>query len=371
MNAYYTAIMDNKDAFQGKVVLDVGTGTGTFLLYCLCSVLLLVLILSSSLSPSSTSSSSSFSSGILAMWAARAGARHVYAVEKTDMAQHARKLVQQNGLSEVVTVVKSSIEELELPEKVDIIISEWMGMILLRESMLDSVLRARDKFLKEDGSLWPSHCAIFISAMGDDEERTTALQAYRREVGGWDDFADRLKSSYGIDYSSMKDDFQTENMNYFKTARWQIIDPSILLGEAQRIYHIDLKKMTFNEAEGFHETSFNLNLSKIPLLHRVDDKVVRVKDHLHISGFALWFSVDFYGGETPLTMSTGPENGYTHWGQYALSLLEPFASSTDLKRISGTLSMKRKPFNPRMYSLELKVFNESDIVVVDNIYDLA
>ena len=31
------------------------------------------------------------------------------------------------------------------PLQVDVIISEWMGYFLLRESMLDSVLLARDK----------------------------------------------------------------------------------------------------------------------------------------------------------------------------------------------------------------------------------
>jgi len=40
-----------------------------------------------------------------------------------------------------------------LPEKVDIIVSEWMGYFLLYESMLNSVLVARDKFLKEDGKV--------------------------------------------------------------------------------------------------------------------------------------------------------------------------------------------------------------------------
>ena len=97
---------------KGKVVLDVGTG-----------------------------------SGVLAIWAAMAGARKVYAVEATSMAQHARRLVEQNGQQEVVTVLEGYMEKLELPEKVDLIISEWMGYFLFREAMLDSVLAAKDKFL--------------------------------------------------------------------------------------------------------------------------------------------------------------------------------------------------------------------------------
>lgn len=43
------------------------------------------------------------------------------------------------------------MEDAELPEKVDIIISEWMGYLLLYESMLDVVLFARDKWLNEGG----------------------------------------------------------------------------------------------------------------------------------------------------------------------------------------------------------------------------
>ena len=58
------------------------------------------------------------------------------------MAVHARKLVAANGLSEVVEVIQNSVEQVELPEQVDIIISEWMGYFLLRESMFDSVIKA-------------------------------------------------------------------------------------------------------------------------------------------------------------------------------------------------------------------------------------
>ena len=48
-------------------------------------------------------------------------------------------------LGGVVEVIQGTIESVELPEPVDIIISEWMGYFLLRESMLDSVLVARDR----------------------------------------------------------------------------------------------------------------------------------------------------------------------------------------------------------------------------------
>ena len=65
-------------------------------------------------------------------------------------------------LSNVVEVIQGTGESVELPEKVDIIISEWMGYFLMRESMLDSVIVARDKFLKEGGAMYPSHARMLM-----------------------------------------------------------------------------------------------------------------------------------------------------------------------------------------------------------------
>jgi type I protein arginine methyltransferase len=52
-------------------------------------------------------------------------------------------------------------------DKVDIIISEWMGYFLLYESMFDSVLYARDKWLKEGGIMMPDRAKMYISALDD------------------------------------------------------------------------------------------------------------------------------------------------------------------------------------------------------------
>ena len=47
------------------------------------------------------------------------------------MADHAKVLVEQNGLLDVVEVMRARAEEAELPEKVDMIVSEWMGTLLI------------------------------------------------------------------------------------------------------------------------------------------------------------------------------------------------------------------------------------------------
>lgn len=64
------------------------------------------------------------------------------------MADTAQEIVKLNGFSDVITVIKGKVEEIDLPvPQVDIIISEWMGYFLLYENMLDTVLYARDKWL--------------------------------------------------------------------------------------------------------------------------------------------------------------------------------------------------------------------------------
>ena len=70
-----------------------------------------------------------------------------------------------------ITLVKGKLEEAELPiQEFDIIISEWMGYFLLYESMLDTVLLARDKYLKKEGGLiFPDTATLFLAAIEDQE----------------------------------------------------------------------------------------------------------------------------------------------------------------------------------------------------------
>ena len=70
----------------------------------------------------------------------------------------------------VITLVKGKLEEAELPiQEFDIIISEWMGYFLLYESMLDTVLLARDKYLKRGGLIFPDNASLYICAIEDQD----------------------------------------------------------------------------------------------------------------------------------------------------------------------------------------------------------
>lgn len=65
-------------------------------------------------------------------------------------------------------MIHGTVEEANLGvEKVDVIISEWMGYFLLFEGMLDSVIWARNKYLKHDGVLMPNRCSIYLVGISD------------------------------------------------------------------------------------------------------------------------------------------------------------------------------------------------------------
>ena len=71
-------------------------------------------------------------------------------MEGSSIAKHAEQLVRANKVDHVINVISGKIEEIELPEKVDMIISEPMGYMLLNERMLETYLHAK-KWLKPDG----------------------------------------------------------------------------------------------------------------------------------------------------------------------------------------------------------------------------
>lgn len=84
--------------------------------------------------------------------------------------QKARQIVAANGMADKITLLQGKMEEVVLPfPKVDIIISEWMGYFLLYESMLDTVLYARDNYLVPDGKIFPDKATLYLAGIEDGE----------------------------------------------------------------------------------------------------------------------------------------------------------------------------------------------------------
>lgn len=142
--AYWAAL---QALAKGKIVLDVGSGTG-----------------------------------FLSILAARAGAAHVYAVEASDMAEVSRHIVEDNMLSDNITIIKGRVEDVTLPCMVDIIVSEWMGFYLVHESMMRSVLVARDRFLKPGGCVIPESADIFCAPANCDSDVQSSISWCKNHV---------------------------------------------------------------------------------------------------------------------------------------------------------------------------------------------
>ncbi|XP_055612692.1 uncharacterized protein LOC129759312 [Uranotaenia lowii] len=185
--SYRDAILNNSDIIRDKVVLDLGCGTA-----------------------------------ILSMFAAKAGAKEVIAVDQSDIIYQAMSIVRKNDM-ESIKFVKGRLEDSELPvQKVDIIVSEWMGYFLLFEGMMDSVIYARKQYLKEGGFILPNRCNISLAGYGD-------VERHEEFIGFW-------KNVYGFDMSCMQS-------NVLREATVESCKPEHVITNANIIANFDLMEV--------------------------------------------------------------------------------------------------------------------------------
>jgi len=129
--------------------------------------------------------------GIHGLMAARAGARRVFLVEPENVVHAAMDVARLNGLGDRVQVFQGRIEEIELPEKVDIIISVFTGNLLYSEDLLPSLYFARDRWLKPGGHLIPDRAELMVAV-------ASASQLHRDRIQIWSDL------HLGFDYTPIR-----------------------------------------------------------------------------------------------------------------------------------------------------------------------
>lgn len=277
---YQNVIYQNRFLFKNKVVLDVGAGTGILSLFC-----------------------------------AKAGAAHVYAVECSHMADRAKEIVETNGYSKVITVLKGKIEELELPvPKVDIIISEWMGYFLLFENMLNSVLFARDKWLVDDGVILPDIASLYLTAIEDKDYKEDKIEFWN--------------NVYGFDMSCIKKQALMEPLV-------DTVDQNQIATNCQLLKSMDISKMSSGDC------SFTAPF-----------KLVAARDDF-IHAFVAYFDVSFTKCHKLMGFSTGPRSRSTHWKQTVL-YLEDVLTICEGETIVGSMTVAPNKKNPRDVDIMLK-----------------
>jgi len=279
MKAYRNSIVSNRHLFRDKVVLDVGCGTG-----------------------------------IMSMFAAKAGAKHVYGIDASEIIVQAQQIVKANNLEDVVTLIKGKVEEVELPvQKVDVIISEWMGYCLLYEAMLNTVLFARDKWLAPDGIILPDKATMYIVAIEDAEYKED-------KINFWDNV-------YGFDMSCIKKIAISEPLV-------DVVDPKQVMTGASRLITIDIQTVKLED-----------------LTFKVPFRLVATRDD-YCHAFVVYFDMEFTHCLKTIAFSTGPHAQYTHWKQTVFYLSDVLSVKKG-EEIRGEFFCKPNSKNPRDLDLSI------------------
>lgn len=129
--------------------------------------------------------------GVHGLLAARAGARKVFLVDPEIVVHSAVEIARHNGLGDRVQGFQGRIEEVTLPEKVDVIISVFTGNLLYSEDLLPSLFCARDRWLKPGGHLVPDHAELLFAPV-------SAPALHDEQVLGW------LQRPFDLDYSPLR-----------------------------------------------------------------------------------------------------------------------------------------------------------------------
>ena len=136
--------------------------------------------------------------GILAATAAMAGAKHVYAVERTEFIEVARAVFKANGLADKITLIKGDSSNISLPEKATVLVSEIIGNDPFDEGILRTFNDANQRLLTDDAKVIPQSISVFAVAVEAPAHKHNQLQITASNLHNW-------KEWYGIDFSAFLD----------------------------------------------------------------------------------------------------------------------------------------------------------------------
>ena len=101
--------------------------------------------------------------GILSFFACEAGAARVYAVERSRIIGEAQEIARANDLANRIKFVRGDATKVKLPERVDVLVSEWLGNFGLEENMLPALIAFRKGNLKRTGKVIPQTVALRLA----------------------------------------------------------------------------------------------------------------------------------------------------------------------------------------------------------------
>ena len=208
-----------------------------------------------------------------------------------------------------------------------------MGYTLLFESMLPSVLYARDKYLKDDGQIYPNKAMMYICALTEDEEEEL------NDNFNW-------SNVYGFDMSIMNNNQVVEQKNQFKK-KVEIINKNRLNSNIYKFIEFNIKTMSNNDLD--FTCNFQLQIKNL---------------NKNIHSFAIYFDTLFEhdNATTSINLSTSFLTKATHWKQTIFDLdpiikipaADETSSNDEIDQIiTGTIIMERNKDNNREYNVTL------------------
>jgi len=215
--------------------------------------------------------------GLLSLFAAQAGAGVVYAVEQTPIAEYARRIASENGFADRIKVLQNDMETLELPEKVDVIVSEWLGGYGVDENLLPVVILARDRWLKPGGRLIPETMTAWIVPAYD--------ELLQLDVDFWN------SKPYGIDLNAIGQATASQlncGCNHIREEHTQC-DPQLM-------WEIDARTYS-------HEDAIQPFSTRLEFVAKRDGE---------FNTLAAWFRAEL---TKQIVLCNGPWDPDTHWGR--------------------------------------------------------
>jgi hypothetical protein len=208
-------------------------------------------------------------------------------VERTAVAALAQGLAAANGLGEIIQVFHGDVMEVELPGRVDVIVSEWLGGFGIDERMLVPVIAARDRWLKPGGVMIPRSVTAWTALVNDQ---------YSGEMVGF-----LRDNPYGVKLDDLAE-LTVNEIFYSGTFR------HLAAGDARsapsRLWTTDAELIPLDQAQAPHEA----------------ETLLPVRDHGTANALALWFSAELAPG---ISLYVGPGDPPTHWGMTTAPLRWP------------------------------------------------
>lgn len=143
--------------------------------------------------------------GILGLFACRAGAKRVYAIDRGEIIELAREICRANDYLDRVVFIHGLSTQVELPEKVDVIVADQVGFLGLEAGLCEFFNDARERFLKPNGIMIPSRLELFIAPVECPQLRDQ-IDFWESPIAGFTMRTVRSRATNSIDLVRLRPD---------------------------------------------------------------------------------------------------------------------------------------------------------------------